>query len=135
MKTVAAIRALLGRRRRECEDVDCPGWDVFEAGRGLEIQRCDACCPDELGDDDVARLPEAKLALRVAIRTGPVEEAIERAAWHGRVSDPDHEVGDLQLLVRIIAKRVDPRMLEAAVREWSTWVGPAPGNSGSRDGN
>ena len=173
-RTTAAIRALLRADRSDCDDSRCRGWDVFESGRGLEIQRCDACCPDVLADDDVARLPEARRALRAALafaatlicpRDGsplrmcrardpacmhcdvcswcgdrsrpargattsswravepdPVERAIADAARHGCESDhPDHEVGDLQQLVRLLALQLGPKQVETAMLDWSPW--------------
>ena len=43
----------------------CLGWAVFN---GDEIQRCDACCPPDVTDDDVAALPEAQAALLTALQ-------------------------------------------------------------------
>lgn len=51
----------------------CKGWAIIESSRGPEIQRCDACCAhldhttDQITDDDVAKLPEARRALRRAL--------------------------------------------------------------------
>jgi hypothetical protein len=56
----------------------CPGWAVFESGRGLGIQRCDECDSiakeeglPQLHDDEVKLLPEAQRALRQAMRGNP----------------------------------------------------------------
>ncbi|HVV87823.1 MAG TPA: hypothetical protein VHE35_32510 [Kofleriaceae bacterium] len=51
----------------------------------------------------------------------PVEIAIEDAARHGRESEPDHEVGDLQYLVRLLAGRLTTTQLEDAMRDWAPW--------------
>jgi hypothetical protein len=67
-KTLAEVRQLLARRTKRCSR-GCPGWAVFESGRGLEIQTCDECNSMQvpavrLSDDEVAQLPEAQKALR-----------------------------------------------------------------------
>ena len=171
---VTAIRALLFTGRSECDDPWCRGWDVFMSGRGLEIQRCDTCCPDALDDADLARLPEAQEALeatrtimdrptcptdgsplrmcrdrdpacmhcdvcdwvgdpsmgvcrpgratRRAYGEGLVERAIADAERHGRESDdPDHEVGDLQTIVRLLARQLGPQQICIAMLEWTPW--------------
>src|SRR5262245_3004379 len=70
---VATIRTRVLRplRRRgvftEATDDDAPDplaeTSLALAGRRTEIQRCDICCPEDVTDDDVAKLPEAQKAL------------------------------------------------------------------------
>ena len=172
--TIDAIRSLLSNARLDCDDPGCAGWAVFESSRGLEIERCDTCCPEELDDEDIARLPEAQAALRAAkafadapkcphdgavLRTcrlrdpacmhcdvcdwcgdpsrtakapttstrraldpDPVERAIADAERHGDESnDADHEVGDLQDLVRLLARQMTPAQVATAMRDWAPW--------------
>lgn len=68
-KTVAETRRLLAKMEH-CSK-DCRGWDIFDTVRGFEIQVCDECNSrsQQLSDDDVAQLPEAKKALAEAEAT------------------------------------------------------------------
>lgn len=65
-RTDEGVRAMLRERSEKCSD-SCPGWDVFDSDQyGLHIAACDECVRGSdlpLYDEDVARLPEAKLAL------------------------------------------------------------------------
>ncbi|UGY15222.1 hypothetical protein HAP48_0042975 [Bradyrhizobium septentrionale] len=45
-----------------------------------------------------------------------IEDIIEAAAKHGRESEPDHEVGDLQDLLRVAWKIMEPRQ---RIRFWN----------------
>ncbi len=72
--TIRQVRAAL-RTIERCSP-SCPGWGIFESdSRGIEIERCDACCHKagggprgrDLRDDDLAVLPEAKKALKRAL--------------------------------------------------------------------
>jgi hypothetical protein len=59
----------------------CRTWDIFDTGRGLEIERCDACwhdVTDPLLDDEAALLPEAQAAL-AAQSVGEVDDAPARS--------------------------------------------------------
>jgi hypothetical protein len=66
------IRERLAQRRIPCERENCQGWDVFDAGGYLELERCDGCTwwgahdARTVWDDEIALLPEAQEALRQA---------------------------------------------------------------------
>lgn len=50
-----------------------------------------------------------------------IEDMIDDAARHGRDSDPDHEVGDLQALVRVLWGALTPAAREKIAAEWCSW--------------
>lgn len=50
-----------------------------------------------------------------------INHAIEDAARHGRESEPDHEVGDLQTLVRNLAVQMTPDQIERVAAGWQPW--------------
>lgn len=45
-----------------------------------------------------------------------VEDILEAALKHGMDDDPDHEVGDLQDAVRVLASYVDPKNFLSVLR-------------------
>ena len=58
-----------------CDDFNCPGWAVFETGRGMGVEVCDMCNSEAkrqglpvLHDDEVKHLPEAARELRRQMR-------------------------------------------------------------------
>lgn len=64
IKAKSKLRAHTAR----CAD-KCPGWAVFQADAGFEIQACDECWsgvkgPQRLTDDEAACLPEALESLK-----------------------------------------------------------------------
>ena len=67
-RSLTAVRVILALRQERCAP-NCPGWFVATPdNRGPEVQRCDECVAtnnlgDYLTDDDVAQLPEARVAL------------------------------------------------------------------------
>lgn len=80
-RSVLAARDQLDAQTGEAKcDASCPGWAVFDADRGLEIEACDECnsMADRAGrstvsDDDVARLPQARAALAAALAENDME--------------------------------------------------------------
>lgn len=84
-REIARVRGELARRGADpCDDGRCPGWAIFNAPAAPEIQACDTCTGAlELGDDDVARLPEAREALAAATRAAIASGEIDPIArWH-----------------------------------------------------
>ena len=73
--SVEKVQQMLDDRKDRCSP-GCRGWDLFGGKRGLEIQTCDECRTSnalDLDDDDVAELPEAKIALDQAIAKAQAE--------------------------------------------------------------
>jgi hypothetical protein len=67
------VRCKLASRPTICLcSPNCRGWDVFDTGRGMEIQACDECntapMPEScrVTDAEVRRLPEAQAELQLA---------------------------------------------------------------------
>jgi hypothetical protein len=50
-----------------------------------------------------------------------IETMIEDAERHGRESEPDHEVGDLQALVRVLWAALPPAARATIATEWRAW--------------
>jgi hypothetical protein len=50
-----------------------------------------------------------------------IETMIEDAERHGRDSDPDHEVGDLQALARVLWGALAPDARARITADWRTW--------------
>lgn len=53
----------------------------------------------------------------VKIDTSDIEQVLDAAQRHGEQSEPDHEVGDLQEIVRALWAMLSPEQRDAA---WTT---------------
>lgn len=51
-----------------------------------------------------------------------IESAIADAEVHGKAGDPDHEVGDLQALVRRLAAVMTADQIDRAMDGWESWA-------------